>query len=191
LQQASAGAINYYSLIGQPEAAEKPGVDFNGTGYITADILKQALALDDYDFYLCGPPPFMQALYDAIRDLGVRDARIFAEAFGPAALTRRPDEGTSVAPVAEEAEEAVIQFSQSGFEQRWNAGDDTLLEVAESHGLTPDYGCRSGSCGSCLTKITAGTVAYRSDVTAPVDDGEVLICCAVPAKGSDTIELEL
>lgn len=191
LEKSTDGAIRYYSIIGEVAPGEKAGKDFNATGFINADILRKILALDDYDFFLCGPPPFMQAIYDALRCLGARDIRIFAEAFGPASLTRQADAGTATALVIEEAEEAIIQFTTSGFEQRWNAGDATILEVAEKHGLSPDYGCRSGSCGSCVTKLKSGTVSYRTEPSAPHETDEVLICCAVPAKGTDTVELDL
>lgn len=186
------GAIRYLSFIGRPKADEEAGVDFNGNGRITADALRQVLALDDYDFYLCGPGPFMQAMYDALCDLGVRDARIYAEAFGPASLERRPDEGDASPKEPEkEAEEAVIKFAKSGFEQRWNAGDATLLETAEAHGLAPEFGCRSGACGSCAVKLKSGSVAYRTPPTGARKEDEVLICCAVPRQGSDTVELDL
>lgn len=191
LEQSTDGAIRYFSIIGEVAPGEKAGKDFNGTGFINAAILRQNLALDDYDYFLCGPPPFMQAIYDALRGLGARDVRIFAEAFGPASLTRQVDGGTAIALVTEEAEDAIIQFAASGFEQRWNAGDGTLLEVAEKHGLTPDYGCRSGSCGSCATKLKSGSVAYRTEPSAPHELDEVLICCAVPAKGTDILEIDL
>lgn len=191
LQQLSDGEIRYYSFISRPDSGEKPSVDFNGVGHITADVLRQVLALDDYDFFLCGPGPFMQSLYDTLRSLGVRDARIFAEAFGPASLKRQPDAGGAVFEPQEEADEAVITFAQAGFEQRWNKGDATILETAEQHGLSPAYGCRGGSCGSCAVKLKAGSVAYRSEPTAAIGDDDVLICCAVPAKGSDKLEIDL
>lgn len=191
LQEKTSSDIRYYTLVDTALESEKSGVDFNGTGYITSDILRQALALDDYDFFLCGPPPFMQALYNTLRDIGVRDVRINAEAFGPAALTRRPDEGAVLEVPVEEAEEAVVKFAKSDFEQRWNKGDDTLLEVAEAHGLTPEFSCRTGNCGSCAVKLKAGKVAYRTKPTATPEDDEVLICCAVPAKDSETVELDL
>lgn len=191
LEQLSGGKIRYRSFISQPAETEEIGIDFEGSGFITADDLKNALAMDDYDFYLCGPAPFMQALYDALRSLGVRDARINAEAFGPAALIRQPDEGSNTPPVVEEADNAVIRFSASGIEQQWNSGGDTLLEAAEKQGLTPVYSCRSGNCGSCATKITAGSVTYRTIPTASHAGDEILICCAVPAKGATEVEIDL
>lgn len=191
LERQTSGDIRYFSIIDRPEDGEKPGVDFNGTGRITADVLRQVLALDDYDFYLCGPPPFMQALYDTLRQLGVRDARIHAEAFGPASLERRPDAGEAVFAPQDEADETAVSFTRSGVELHWKKGGLSLLEAAEQHGLAPAYGCRSGSCGSCAVRLKAGSVAYRSEPTADIAADEALICCAVPAKGTDTLELDL
>jgi ferredoxin-NADP reductase/predicted pyridoxine 5'-phosphate oxidase superfamily flavin-nucleotide-binding protein len=188
LEKQSQGAIRYYSFISKPEKNEKPGVNFTDSGYITAEVLRQVLALDDYDVYLCGPPTFMQALYDAIRSLGIRDARIFAEAFGSAAITRQADDecvlASKPAPAENEADAALIKFTQSDFEQRWNSGDATLLETAEQHGLTPSFGCRNGACGACAVKLISGSVTYRTQPTATPAEGEILICCAVPKKES-------
>lgn len=85
----------------------------------------------------------MQAAYDLVRGLGVPDSRIFAEAFGPASLVRTGSSaGESGAKPEEEAEVAVLKFSKTMLEQRWNRGDPTILEVAEQHGLEPAFGCR-------------------------------------------------
>jgi uncharacterized protein len=35
-----------------------------------------------------------------------------------------------------------------------------LLELAESIGLAPHFGCRSGICGTCTTRILSGAVEY-------------------------------
>jgi len=191
LEQGSNGGIRYYSMIDQPTANEEPGVDFNGSGYITADILKQVLPLDDYDFFLCGPSLFMQALYDTLRSLGVRDIRIFAEAFGPASLTRLPDGDALLMEPEEEAEEAIVTFTKAGVEQVWNKGDSTLLELAEDQGLNPEFGCRKGVCGTCLTKLKSGSITYRTKPSTDHAPDEALICCAVPGNRSDRVELAL
>jgi ferredoxin-NADP reductase/predicted pyridoxine 5'-phosphate oxidase superfamily flavin-nucleotide-binding protein len=185
----SKGKIRYVSVISTPKGGEHLSVDHDATGYITPELICETLAYDDYGFFLCGPPPFMQAVYDGLRDLGAADARIFAEAFGPASITRRID--AAVTPTEPEADMAVIKFEASGFEQHWEKGDATLLETAEAHGLLPAFSCRAGSCGSCLTKKISGDVVYRTPVTAPFNDDEVLICCAVPAAGTDELILDL
>ncbi|MEL0632946.1 pyridoxamine 5'-phosphate oxidase family protein [Pseudoalteromonas carrageenovora] len=199
----SGGAIDYYSLLSQPELNEKQGngsnlkdESFDLKGRINADVLRYYLPLDDYEFFLCGPEAFMQHVYNELLLLGVQDKNIFAEAFGPSAIKRKllntndaPNKSKEVS--VEEADNTVIKFSKSGFEQRWNKGDNTILNVAEAHGLEPEFGCRNGSCGSCAVKINAGAVVYRNNVSYPVETGQALICCAVPAKGIEVLDIEL
>jgi ferredoxin-NADP reductase/predicted pyridoxine 5'-phosphate oxidase superfamily flavin-nucleotide-binding protein len=191
LEEQSDRLLSYHSIVSAPKEYERVGVDFGHSGRVDKQLLGQLLALNDYDFYVCGPSAFMQVVYDALHELGVRDSRVFAEAFGPSSLTRIADESAPTAEVLKEAEKSTIKFSTSQLEAHWSRGDDTLLEVAEQQGLTPDYGCRSGSCGTCVTKLLRGSVAYRSPPTAERSEDEVLICCAVPAEGSPTIELAL
>jgi len=92
------------------------------------------------------------------------------------------------------AEEAMVTFVDSGIEQAWSDdGEGTLLEFAEDHGLTPAFGCRSGVCGACKVQLLSGNIVYEKEVSAPVSEGEILICCAVPAT-DDTekmVRLEL
>lgn len=183
--------LRYFSFIGNAADSELTGKDFHAIGYMTPDVLKQILPMDDYDFFLCGPPTFMQAIYDALRSLGARDARIKAEAFGPASLKRVADSGTSQREALNEAEKAVVKFTKSGTEHSWNTGEPTLLELAESTGLSPDYSCRSGVCGSCKVKVLSGTVAYRTEPIAEHESDEALICCSVPGEGSEKLELDL
>jgi len=189
LERQSGGAITYHSVVSRPSDADRADGDFDHEGYVTSDVLQQVLPLADYDFFLCGPAPFMQSSYDMLRELGVSDARILAEAFGPAGLKRTKEIVADTG--VEEADEAVVKFTASGFDQRWSKGDETLLETAEAHGLTPDFSCRSGSCGSCAVRKLKGDVAYRTPPTAEHGADEVLICCAVPAKGTDVLELDL
>ncbi len=191
-QRASAGAVRYISIVGRPEGDDEIGRDFDVSGRIRPEILQSALPLADYDFYLCGPPSFMQAVYDMLRALGVRDARISAESFGPARLTRQPEHNAAVPDATEVAvaDEAVVTFARSQVEQGWVSGDGTLLDFAEAHGLSPAFGCRSGACGSCSVRLLAGAVVYAAPPTHPVDDGQVLLCCAVPAKSDSAIKID-
>ena len=102
----------------------------------------------------------------------------------PAVFTETKKEEPAAAEIAklEIADEAIVSFVDSGVEQAWSDdGDGTLLEFAEDHGLTPEFGCRSGSCGTCKVKLLSGNIVYEKDVLAPVGEGEILICCAVPA----------
>ena len=91
----------------------------------------------------------------------------------------------------ETASEALVKFGQSGFEQRWTPEDVSLLDLAEAHGLTPPFACRSGGCGSCATRLKAGKVVCTTPPASDPGEDMALICSAVPARDTDQIELEL
>jgi len=188
LQQLVAQADGYFSVywvLSQPEAHATLGRDFHHQGYITAPLLQQLLPLDDYDFYLCGPAVFMQAIYDLCLSLGVNDHRIMAESFGPASLQRQQPMLTKplkTSAVLESAQNAIVNFSNSEFEQAWSADDNDLLTFAESHGLSPEHGCRNGQCGACKVPLLSGKVSYLQQPRCDYNDNEVVICCAVPAN---------
>ena len=170
------------------------GVDFDADGRVDIALLRQVLGFDDHDFYLCGPPPFMQSLYDGLRDLNIADSRIHAEAFGPASMRRRVD--AVAAPAAKPSAAPVpVAFAASAKEAHWAPGSGSLLDLAEARGLSPEFSCRGGSCGTCRTRIIAGAVAYETPPSASVGADEALICCAMPADtasgGGDRLILDL
>ncbi len=155
-------------------------------------LLKTHLPFGDYDFYLCGPPSYMQSTYDGLRGLNVPDNRIHAEAFGPSSLKRDPTIRLSTRPAKPTARAPTrVVFTQSGKEAIWKPGDGSLLELAEQCGLSPTYGCRAGNCGECRTKIVKGDVSYESEPSYAVVAGEALICCSVPAQIDEHLQLQL
>ena len=161
------------------------GTDYEEQGILSAEVLEKYLGFQLYDFYMCGPPGFMQAVYDALTSHGVADHRIFAEAFGPASLKRQV-ETRSTAPKAEPSNVPVdVVFNAASESGIWEPGAGSLLEFAESSGLTPEFGCRKGACGACKTPLVSGTVAYFRETSAVHGDDEVLICSAVPAASAD------
>ena len=161
------------------------GADYEEQGFLSAEVLEKYLGFQLYDFYMCGPPGFMQAVYDALTSHGVADHRIFAEAFGPASL-KRQIETRSAAPKAEPSSVPVdVVFNAASEPGIWEPGAGSLLEFAESSGLKPEFGCREGACGACKTPLVAGAVAYFRETSAAHADNEVLICSAVPAASAD------
>ena len=174
------GAVQIVRLLADTSAASH-GVDFEFQGRIDVNLLKSRLGFDDYDFLMCGPPPFMQAIYDGLRGLDVADRRIHAEAFGPASLKRRSDTGDTVLLSPAATTPVAVAFAVSGKEARWTPEAGTLLELAEARGISPEFSCRGGSCGTCRTRIMAGAITYAEQPAFPTAADEALICCAVPA----------
>lgn len=191
LEHDASGGLHRIRLLSDTKGAEE-GLDYDVAGRLGVELLKAVLPFDDYDFYLCGPEGFMQQMYDGLRKLHVADARIHAEAFGPSSVQRTTESGEPVKPAMPVSTAAVpVLFVRSAKEARWLPESGSLLELAEQRGLSPEYSCRGGSCGTCRTKVISGSVTYPQPVEMQVPEGEALICCAVPAEGSTPLHLEL
>lgn len=156
----------------------------NGTYHaerVSVDLLKRVLPLNNFDFYLCGPPPMMQALTDGLTSWGVPEAKIHYEAFGPATVKKvKLKEESAEAAQAAAPPVFTVAFAKSGKQCRWTASQGPLLDLAEANGVHIDFGCRAGNCGTCLTAVKSGNVAYLSDHGAISEEGSCLTCVAVP-----------
>jgi ferredoxin-NADP reductase/predicted pyridoxine 5'-phosphate oxidase superfamily flavin-nucleotide-binding protein len=185
------GLVRLVRVLSEPgDALAKEGYDI--AGRIDMPLLSATLPFGDYDFYLCGPGPFMQAVYDGLRGFNISDRRIHAEAFGPASLTRVADVGAPAIVLGPPSKESVpVAFTASGKEARWSPASGSLLELAESRGLAPPFSCRAGSCGSCRARIVEGAVTYHTPPSAEIGKDEALICSAVPAEGTARLLLDL
>ncbi|KQT42078.1 dihydropteridine reductase [Aureimonas sp. Leaf454] len=62
-------------------------------GLVTVDWLRENTPLEEADYYLCGPKPFLAAFVHGLARVGVRASRIHYEFFGPADnLTEDPSD---------------------------------------------------------------------------------------------------
>jgi len=191
LVAAAEGKLHYLRALSHFTDA-KPDVHFEHPGRLSIDLLRQQLPFDDYDFYLCGPKGFMQQMYDGLRALDVNDSRIHAETFGPSSLQRTASEDqprVELGPVA--SEPVPVTFKASSKEASWDPESGSLLDLAEQNDLTPLFGCRNGSCGTCRTPLLQGTVTYAEPPEFQLTAGEALICCALPATGTEPLQLEM
>ena len=189
LRQQAGGLLHVHRALSQPEDHAVAGQDYEFTGRLGIEQVKATLALDDYDFYLCGPGSFTQDLYEGLRTVHVPDARIHAEAFGPSTLRRHTDAGQPTLQQPPAAREPVpVYFAASAKEARWAPGSGTLLELAEARGLAPEFSCRGGACGTCKTRLVSGQVHYPNPPAELPEAGSVLICCAVPGQVEEGIQ---
>ncbi len=175
-----------------PTDADRASARHHGEGILTREVLQSLLPLDDYDFYLCGPPPFMRGVYEILRGLGVQKARIAYEFFGPASLLEAAPEAPAVAPASPAAAApdgaSVVTFAKSGITAVWDGSAESLLAFAEDQGLSPEFSCRAGICSTCRTRLVDGEIDYFEDPLDEPPAGEVLICCARP-RGSVSLDL--
>lgn len=156
----------------------------HSSGLVSKELLQKLLPLDDYDVYLCGPPPFMSAVHEIIRSLGVSRDRIAYEVFGPATVLGEalaPREEAVVAR-ADEAAGIEVEFRRSGVRSSWTGTSESLLAFAEECGLSPAFSCRAGICSTCKCRLLSGNVTYFEEPLSEPDPGEVLLCCARPVS---------
>ncbi|MGA2597769.1 MAG: photosystem P840 reaction-center cytochrome c-551 [Bryobacteraceae bacterium] len=162
--------FQYHILLSQPHAGW-PGP----RGHISREFIGDKIKdLNLPDFFLCGPPPFMDTLRAILIGLGVMPERIMQESFGGSA----PKSAAPISTAAESETDALVEFARSGktFAVR---GGQTLLEAAEEHGVGIPFSCRQGQCGTCRTRLLAGKV--RMDAEEGLDpvsrsQGFVLTC---------------
>lgn len=158
------------------------GRDYDHEGFVSVELFKKLLPSNNYEFYICGPPPMMEAVTGDLEAWGVPERDINFEAFGPATVKRK-----SLPKAAQEAGEKAaagggveVVFDRSGKTLSWVPDAGSLLDLAESNGIKLDFGCRAGNCGTCVTAIKEGEVSYMSEPGAEPEDGSCLACIAVP-----------
>lgn len=183
--------LNVYIKYSQPASQDQLGKDYDEQGYIDIDVIKRLVPGTACDFYLCGPPPFMKSLFSGLLDWGVDEQNINYEFFGPASLLDERSKVATPKRIAEATEccnEIEVEFYKSELKVNWNPSYESILDLAEAHGLSPDYSCRSGICHTCICKLAHGEVDY---VMEPMDlpkKSNVLICCSKP-KTNIVIEI--
>lgn len=184
--------VNAHIRYSDPSADDIEVCNYDSTGHVDIALLKQVLPFDDYEFYLCGPPSFMKSLYCGLLSLGVAETRIHYEFFGPASVLMEEAGPCGQAPARSADEELTgemeVKFARSGLTAAWDATCETILDLAEHHGLSPAYSCRSGICHTCVCKLVEGEVEYIEEPLDPPDAGSVLICCSKP-KSTVVIEV--
>jgi uncharacterized protein len=161
-------------------------------GRVTEEVLKATLPIGNYDVYLCGPVGFMQAMFDLLIGLGVREDRIHSEFFGPvrnlvatatlklaAEAVVQPEAAVPPIDTGALAGDLVVTFAVSGTSHVWDGSHRTLLDFAEAHGLSPAFSCRNGICNTCICEMD-GEVRYVDEPLEEPAAGYALLCCSVP-----------
>lgn len=161
---------------------------YHSQGLISRQTLQQLLPLDDYDVYLCGPRPFMQANWRLLRSLGVGKERIHYEFFGPAAVLAEDEIGPVAAPAITPIlpspgnDTLNVCFMPSGTRVVWDKDCHSLLDLAEQAGLAPAFNCRAGLCNTCQVRLQEGSVEYFEEPLETPQNGDILLCCSRPTS---------
>ncbi len=182
LQQIKNQYSNVYviDVYSNPLKGDVQGQDYLVPGYVSAELIQQVLPHSSFQFYLCGPPPFMESVFKGLTDWGVPESRIRFEAFGPASIGKNTSHQATVDSTVEQNAGVKVSYASSGKQAIWKPTSGSLLELAEETGVEIDSGCRAGSCGTCETKICVGKVKYPNHENVDCKPGHCLTCIAQP-----------
>ncbi len=174
--------VNLKIFYSSPENEDVKGEDYHVQGRVAVEKIRSFLPSNNYDFYICAPPPMVKDLRADLAAWGVPKVNIHFEAFGPATVKKCQTDSSK-----KEIPKIDIRFTKSGKILPWNPNLTSLLEFAEKNGIPLDSGCRAGNCGTCLTAIKNGEVTYVGEPGSPPEEGSCLACIAIP-KGNLTLD---
>ena len=172
--------LRLHTVYSKPLTEDRQGPDYQHTGYVDLALLKKTLPHDMHQFYICGPAAMMACLVPDLVAWGVASADLHFEAFGrateslPADMTQAQGLPAS-APIS-------VHYQRSGRTLSWRGQQSKLLDFAEAHGIKVESGCRSGSCGSCVSTLVYGTVGYDRSPDFDMATGQCLLCVGKPLE---------
>jgi ferredoxin-NADP reductase len=155
-------------------------------GYLHADAIRALLAESpDSHFYLCGPVPFMDLVEHTMLESGIEPGRIHLERFGSPPTIDPGDQIEAEAAVDDDSPAKVtIEIAGKSATADHHPGT-TILQTARQLGLNPPFSCESGSCATCMARLTEGTVTmYVNNALDDdeVEEGWILTCQSVPTS---------
>jgi ferredoxin-NADP reductase/MOSC domain-containing protein YiiM/ferredoxin len=181
-----------YIVYSRPDSGDQPGVDYDAVGHVDTPLVDRLGVTRDSDFYLCGPPSFLEQLTQGLKTWGADSTRIYQEVFGPEAPITpgiaRSSRPPVHAPVGEPGIGPRISFVRSGLTVPWDSRLASLLELAEACDVPVQWSCRTGVCHTCECALIGGTVNYQPEPLEPPATGNLLICCSTP---SGEVEVDL
>ncbi len=183
--------VHLVVMYSDPRDEDEIGIDYTEKGRVSVELFKRLLPSNNYDYYFCGPPPMMNALFEDLRGWEVPEDRVHYEAFGPATVGKKK-EADQQAPDSSVVSSANnknfdITFSRSGKTLKWDPTAHSLLRFALDNDVVIDHSCEAGNCGTCVVALKSGDLEYISDPAEPAEAGTCYTCITIP-KGPIDID---
>ena len=135
-------------------------------------------APDDAVFYVCGPARLIDAVRLSAQQRGIPDERVRYERFAASAGAEN-DQPIDV--VLKRTEKTV----------RVPAGT-SVLDALINAGVRAPFECRTGTCGTCATKVIDGIADHRDSALTPGErDQAALMCICISRAKTDRLVLDL
>lgn len=168
----------------RPEPQDRLGIDFDTVGHLDLPLIKALGVSPKADFYLCGPPAFLDELTNSLHEWGVSPASLSKEIFGAGpsitpGIVNAPRRSPHVPAQASETG-SPVSFARSGLTVHWDPAFQSLLELAEACDVPVRWSCRTGVCHTCESGLISGAVRYQPEPLEAPANGNLLICCSQP-----------
>ena len=149
--------IHAFFVYRTPSEEDRRDARFHAEGVIDKAFLQDHVPIGDYEAYMCGPAPFMAAMYQLLQELGIPKDRIAYEFFGKAMSLDQVSPASSVAPsqAASKAAASIRSLTFLTNPDAW-ASDETAVELAPK----------------AAPFAVAGDVTFRKSGKAATWDGE-------------------
>jgi ferredoxin-NADP reductase/MOSC domain-containing protein YiiM/ferredoxin len=180
-----------YIVYSRPAAIDQVGADFDAPGHIDTTLLEKIGVSPASDFYLCGPPSFLQNMGDGLRNWGVLAGNVHTEVFGSleaitpgmAQVVHTPHLPQISPGSGPPGSGPSVSFARSGITAAWNPKFGSLLALAEACDVPVRWSCRIGVCHTCMTGLIDGSILYSPEPLEKPAAGNVLLCCSQPSAG--------
>jgi uncharacterized protein len=166
----------------KPSEDDRTNKAYNHESRVTVDLMKEILPSSNFEYYLCGPGPFMDSLVKGLYGWGVPKKDVNFEAFGPSTVKiggdkpKEPSEATKNQAVIE------VKFATSNKTLKWDPAAGNLRDFGLNNDIEIGGFCGAGSCTECKLAIKEGDIDC-SDDSCDVEDGCCLPCLCTP-KGN-------
>jgi len=174
-----------FVCFSRPEAADRPGADFDVAGRLSRAAFDKAGLTPDADVYLCGPDRFMADMRAALAEFGVKPDSIRFEIFNGGESFRPGVAGAAAKaphrPPLDLETGPLVSFARSGIAAHWNpSAYQSLLGLAEACDVPVRWACRTGVCHNCECGLVSGEIAYDPQPLDLPASGNLLVCCSRP-----------
>lgn len=143
----------------------------------------------DAEYFICGPGNMIDAVEKALLDSSIDKKNIHTERFTTADSKTESTAATVDAPLSGDAK-VIVKLDGKTFEATVSP-NKTILDTLLDMKYEPPYSCCSGSCSTCIAKVTKGKVEMEACYALDDDeiaDGFILTCQAHPTTA--VVELD-
>jgi 3-ketosteroid 9alpha-monooxygenase subunit B len=132
-----------------------------------------------YQIFASGPDPFLSAVREGARAVGVAPRTIRVERF--LSLQHNPFDTATAPELTGVAATLHVTLDGETRSLGWPAGV-RMLDLLIDADLDPPYSCREGICGACACQLTGGKIEMASNEVlddADLAEGYILACQSV------------